>query len=274
MPRRAGVPDGRMNDPAYQRLTQWLEGLDSAAVAFSGGADSGLLLALARDAWGGRVLALTLVAPYMVRQEISDAVAFASGLGVRHELLELSMPQSMEDNPPERCYLCKHALYEQLTAAAERLGFGTVLDGTNLDDLKDYRPGLRAVRERGIRTPLLDCSITKADVRRISHALGLPSWRKPTNACLLTRLPFGQRVTMSALQRIEEAERILLAHGFDWVRVRLHGGLARIEVAREQRGRLLAEAEAVVTALRALGFRHVTLDLEGYRLGSMNEPVD
>jgi uncharacterized protein len=263
-----------MSDPAYQRLLEWLQGLCSGAVAFSGGADSGLLLALARDAWGGRVAALTLVAPYMARQEISDAVAFAAGLGVPHELVEFPMPQSMENNPPERCYLCKRALYEQLIAAAVRLGFDTVLDGTNLDDLKDYRPGLRAVRELGIRTPLLDCSITKADVRRISHTLGLASWRKPTNACLLTRLPFGQRVTMPALQRIEEAERLLLARGFDWVRVRLHGGLARIEVAREQRARLLAEADGVVTALKALGLRHVTLDLEGYRLGSMNEHAE
>ena len=263
-----------MDDPAYQRLLDWLKGLGSGAVAFSGGADSGLLLALARDACEGRLAALTLVAPYMARQEISEAVAFAAGLGVRHELIELPMPQSMEGNPPERCYFCKRALYEQLTAAAVRMGFKAVLDGTNLDDLKDYRPGLRAVRELGILTPLLDCAIAKADVRRISQALGLASWRKPTNACLLTRLPFGQRVTMSTLQRIEEAERVLLGQGFDWVRVRLHGGVARIEVARDQRSRLLAQSDGVVAALKALGFRHVTLDLEGYRLGSMNEPAD
>jgi uncharacterized protein len=119
----------------------------------------------------------------------------------------------------------------------------------------------------------LDCAIAKADVRRISRALGLASWRKPTNACLLTRLPFGQRVAMPTLQRIEEAERVLIGQGFDWVRVRLHGGAARIEVARDQRARLLAQSESVVVALKALGFHHVTLDLEGYRLGSMNEPA-
>lgn len=260
-----------MDDPAYQRLFDWLQRLGPVAVAFSGGADSGLLLALARDACGGRVAALTLVAPYIARQEISEAVAFAAGLGVRHELIELPMPGSMEDNPPDRCYLCKRAIYQRLIAAAEPLGFKAILDGTNLDDLKDYRPGLRAVRELGILTPLLDCAIAKADVRRVSHALGLASWRKPTNACLLTRLPFGQRVTMSTLQRIEEAERVLLGQGFDWVRVRLHGGVARIEVERDQRALLLAQADGVVGALKALGFQHVTLDLEGYRLGSMNE---
>ncbi len=263
-----------MDDPAYQRLFDWLQRVGPAAVAFSGGADSGLLLAVARDACGGRVVALTLVAPYIARQEISEAVAFAAGLGVRHELIEFPMHASMEDNPPERCYLCKRALYERLIDAAEPLGFKAILDGTNLDDLKDYRPGLRAVRELGVLTPLLDCAIAKADVRRVSHALGLASWRKPTNACLLTRLPFGQRVVMSTLQRIEEAERVLLAQGFDWVRVRLHGGVARIEVERDQRARLLAQSEGVVAALKALGFRHVTLDLEGYRLGSMNECAD
>lgn len=263
-----------MDDPAYQRLFDWLQRLGPAAVAFSGGADSGLLLALARDACGGRVAALTLVAPYIARQEISEAVAFAAGLGVRHELIELPMPGSMEDNPPDRCYLCKRALYERLIAAAAPLGFKAILDGTNLDDLKDYRPGLRAVRELGILTPLLDCAIAKADVRRISHALGLANWRRPTNACLLTRLPFGQRVTMPTLQRIEEAERVLLGQGFDWVRVRLHGKVARIEVERDQRPRLLARSERVVEALKALGFHHVTLDLEGYRLGSMNERAD
>lgn len=263
-----------MDDPAYQRLFDWLKRRGPVAVAFSGGADSGLLLALARDACGGRVAALTLVAPYIARQEISEAVAFAAGLGVRHELIELPMPGSMEDNPPDRCYLCKRALYERLIAAAAPLGFEAILDGTNLDDLKDYRPGLRAVRELGILTPLLDCAIAKADVRRVSHALGLANWRRPTNACLLTRLPFGQRVTMSTLQRIEEAERVLLGQGFDWVRVRLHGGVARIEVERDQRARLLARADLVVGALKALGFHHVTLDLEGYRLGSMNERAD
>jgi uncharacterized protein len=261
-----------MDDPDYRRLLARLGSLERAAVAFSGGADSGLLLAAAREACAGRVVALTLVAPYMARQEISEAVAFAATLGVRHELIELPMPAAMETNPPDRCYICKRALYESLAAAAARMGYFAVLDGTNLDDLADYRPGLRAVRELGIETPLLDCGIGKAAVRRIAQGLGLASWRRPTNACLLTRLPFGERIAMATLQRIEEAERVLLARGFDWVRVRLHGDLARIEVARDQRARLLAESDAVVAALKSLGFRHLTLDLEGYRLGSMNEP--
>lgn len=264
---------GPTDDPIYLRLSDWLRRLDTCAVAFSGGTDSGLLLALARDACEGRVAALTVVTPYTVRQEVSDALALAAQLGVRHELIELPLPQSMEDNPPDRCYLCKRALYEQLAAVAVGIGFTSVLDGTNLDDISDYRPGLRAVRELGILTPLVECAVTKAEVRRLAKSLGLASWRKPTNGCLLTRLAFGQRIAMPTLQRIEEAERVLLGMGFDWVRVRLHAGLARIEVGRDQRGRLLAEGEAVVSVFKSLGFRHVTLDLEGYRLGSMNEPV-
>lgn len=263
-----------MPDSAYQRLLTQLATLKSAGVAFSGGADSGLLLAAAREACEGQVVALTVVAPYVARQEISEAVAFAAELGLRHELIELPIPDAMSENPQDRCYLCKRAFYERLTETAARLGLSAVLDGTNQDDLNDYRPGLRAVRELGIHMPLVDCGIGKAEVRRLSRELGLASWRKPTNACLLTRLPFGRRVTMPALQRVEEAERLLLELGFDWVRVRLHGGLARIEVAHEQRASLLEQSGVVVSALRALGFRHVTLDLEGYRLGSMNEFAD
>jgi uncharacterized protein len=259
-------------DPLYQRLLGSLAGLERAAVAFSGGADSGLLLAAAARACTGGVLAVTAVAPYMVRQEVSDAVAFAAGLAIPHELVELPMPRAMSDNPPDRCYHCKHALYELLREAAGRLGFPVLLDGTNRDDLDDYRPGLRALRELGIRTPLLDCGIGKAEVRRLSRSLGLASWRKPTNACLLTRLPFGATVSMPVLQRIEEAERMLIAQGFDWVRVRAHGGVARIEVEPSQRARLLAQGVAVAADLKALGFDYVTLDLEGYRLGSMNSP--
>jgi uncharacterized protein len=261
-----------MDDPLYQRLLASLGDLEQTAVAFSGGADSGLLLAAAVQACSGQVVALTAVAPFMVRQEISDAVAFAAGLGIRHELVELPMPEAMTDNPPERCYHCKRALYELLIATAERLGCTSILDGTNLDDMQDYRPGLRAVNELGVRTPLVDCAIGKADVRRLSQGLGLSTWDKATNTCLLTRLPFGTPVSMPMLQRIEEAERALIARGFHAVRVRAHGQLARIEVDAGERERALREGPALVATLKSLGFEYVALDLEGYRLGSMNTP--
>jgi len=259
-----------MGNEIYARLLERLRGLNVAAVAFSGGADSTLLLAAAKEALGDRVLALTAVTPYMERQEVVDTLALASQLGVRHELVELDMPEGIDANPPERCYICKRALYAKLLEVAREAGFPHVLDGSNLDDLSDYRPGLRALREMEIESPLLACKLTKADVRRLSESLGLSTWNKPTNACLLTRLPIGARVSMDDLQRVEEAERFLKKRGYAWVRVRKHGNLARIEVAPEQRSQLLLDAEAVTETLEGFGFRHVTLDLLGYRLGSMN----
>ncbi len=257
-----------MDDPLYLRLLDRLRGFEAVTVAFSGGADSALLLAAAQTALGDRVLALTAVAPYMVRQEIATSLALAAELGVRHELVEIPMPQGIEDNPPDRCYLCKRALYTRIIAVAEAAGFAPVLDGSNVDDLRDYRPGLRALGELGVESPFLGCGIGKADV-----PLGLSTWQKPTNTCLLTRLPFGRRITMEGLQRIEEAELLLLDRGYDWVRVRAHGDLARIEVAPELRQRALNEAEDLIAGLEGLGFRYVTLDLRGYQLGSMNAQV-
>lgn len=259
-----------MEDDTYGRLLERLRGMEAVAVGFSGGADSTLVLAAAKEALDDRVLALTVVTPFMERQEIADAVALSARLGVRHELVELDMASGMEANPPDRCYLCKHALYVKLLEVAREAGFGQVVDGSNLDDLSDYRPGLRALQELEIQSPLLACKISKAEVRRLSQSLGLPTWDKPTNACLLTRLTVGRHVSMEDLQRVEEAERFLRARGYTWIRVRMHGDLARIEVAPEQRRQLLEEAETVAKALEELGFHHVSMDLLGYRLGSMN----
>jgi len=259
-----------MEDDTYERLLAHLRKMKAAAVGFSGGTDSTFLLAAAKAALGERVLAITAVAPYMERQEVADALALSAGLEVRHELVELDMPGAMASNPPHRCYLCKRALYGKLLQVAQEAGLDRVLDGSNLDDLGDYRPGLRALRELRISCPLIACKIGKAEVRRLSEALGLPTWNKATNACLLTRLPIGQRVSMEILHRVEEAERVLRARGYSWVRVRMHAELARIEVAPEQRRILLEDAEEVCAALEALGFRYVSLDLLGYRLGSMN----
>ena len=247
-----------------------LEGLETAAVAFSGGADSTLLLALARERLGGeRVIALTAVTPYMVRQEIGDAVGLTSSLGVRHELVEMPMPDGMEVNPPDRCFRCKRAMYLRLLESAAEYGFETLLDGSNADDADEQRPSLRALRELGIRSPFIDAGIDKAAVRAIARDMNLPTWHKPTNACLLTRLAFNARFSMDQLQRIEEAERFLTGLGYTWVRVRCHGDLARIEVAPVQRERLLSDAGVVIEGIQRFGFRHVAMDLAGYQSGSM-----
>jgi uncharacterized protein len=260
-------------DPRFQAVVESLRNAGSVAVAFSGGVDSTLLLACAREALGAeQVVALTAVTPYMVRQEIGDAVVLADELGLRHELVEMDMPAGMEDNPPDRCYRCKRRMYELLRERAELLGHEKLLDASNLDDAERNRPALHALRELGVGTPFIQQGVDKDGVRAISQALGLPTWRKPSNACLLTRLRHNQPVSMRELQRVEEAERLLIERDFESVRVRCHGNVARIEVAPTQRERLVRQADEVGEALQGLGFRHVCLDLFGYRQGSMDDP--
>jgi uncharacterized protein len=232
--------------------------------------DSSLLVALAREAYGEEALALTVAAPQMACWEIEEARQLASSLGVRHRVVDLPLLPAIRDNPPERCYLCKRALFRELRALAAVAGLAGLLDGTNRDDLGDHRPGLRALRELGISSPLAACGLTKADVRALSRRLGLPTWDKPAYACLLTRLPHGTPVTEEDLRRIEAAERLFIELGYPGVRVRTHGDLARIEIDPAEHPRLLGEAGAIAARLQHLGYRHVTLDLLGYRSGSMN----
>ena len=269
---RAGAREDNI-DKRFDALRALLRKHQTVAVAFSGGADSTLLLAEARDALGAdHVAALTAVTPYMVRQEIGDAVGIAAELGMRHELVEMDMPEGMETNPRDRCYRCKRSMYGLLLQRAEEMGFRTLLDACNTDDADIGRPGLIATRELDIGSPFIACGIDKDAIRAQAKLLGLPTWRKPNNACLLTRIRFDERVSMDRLQQIEEAERFLSARDYTWVRVRSHGDLARIEVAREQRQRLLDEADLIGDGIRAFGFNYVALDLVGYQLGSMNEP--
>ena len=259
-------------EAGFQRLLELLRGLDSVAVACSGGLDSSLLLAAAQMALGDRVLALTVVTPYMAVEEIVDAKALTAQLGVQHRVLELPMPAEIAHNPPDRCYLCKRALFAELKSVASREGFAWLADGSNRDDLDDYRPGMRALRELDIRSPLLEADLGKAEIRRYARALNLPVWDKPASACLLTRLPYGTKVRFELLRRVETAESALRALEFGTVRVRCHDDLARIEVDRADLTRLLDEnvGSKVVAALTGCGFRYVTLDLQGYRMGSFN----
>ena len=254
-----------------------LRGLGSAAVAFSAGVDSSFLLDLAAEVLGARVLAVTARSRVVPRQEQEEAEAFCRARGIRQsfvEVEELSIP-GFADNPPDRCYLCKRELFGKIRETAASEGMAAVLEGSNLDDDGDYRPGRRALRELGVLSPLREAGLTKDEIRALSRERGLPTWQKPSLACLASRFPYGQRLTAEALARVERAERWLAARvdGLGQLRVRCHGDLARIEVAPDRFPSLVAGAREIVAAFRSMGFAYVSLDLQGYRTGSLNETL-
>ena len=260
----------------YGALKASLAGLGRAAVAFSAGVDSALLLRAAHDALGENALAVTARHRAFPQREFDAARDLCAALGVRLlavEFDELAVP-GFAENPPDRCYLCKKALFGAILSAAAAEGFPLVCEGSNLDDEGDYRPGMRALAELGVKSPLREAGMNKAEIRALAKALGLPVWDKPAYACLATRIPYGETVTPEKLARIEAAENVLADLGFRQRRVRLHGGLARIELEQEQIPRLADPAlrRQIDEALRALGFRHVTLDLGGYRTGGGMTP--
>lgn len=249
--------------------------LPDALVCFSGGIDSTLVLAVAHEQLGTRALALTALSPSVSEAEHSDAVRIARTIGAQHELVqtqELQRPAYVRNNP-DRCYHCKTELYHVARDVASRRGFTVILNGTNSDDLGDYRPGLKAAKEALVQSPLADLSFTKADVREAARTLGLDTWDKPAAACLASRLPYGTSVTVERLQQVANLEAFLRDSGIRHVRVRYHADLARIEVAPQDFPRLVdsAFAQALHQAGRAAGFTYVTLDLAGYRQGSHNE---
>jgi pyridinium-3,5-biscarboxylic acid mononucleotide sulfurtransferase len=252
-----------------------LEGYGQVVVAFSGGVDSAFLLAIALDALGERCHAVTAVSPTMARSEIADARALAAELGLadRHHVVEsheLEVP-GFADNPTHRCALCKTELMDVAGPIAERLGGAPIALGTNLDDLGDVRPGIAAARERGARMPLVDAGLSKADVRELSRELGLRTWDKPQLACLSSRFPYGTRITLDRLRRVDAFEDGLRALGFRQLRVRFHDAIARIELDTAELARIVEVRDAVVALGKELGFAYVALDLAGFRSGSLNE---
>ena len=261
----------------YQALQRMIADAGPAVVAFSGGVDSTLLLRVARDVLGpDRVLAATATSPSFPAHERNEAAELAQSLGVRHAVLatdEMNNSQFVS-NSPQRCYFCKQELFTRLRTLAEQAGLRAVLEASNADDESDYRPGLKAVRELGVRSPLREARLSKADVRALSRELGLPTHDKPSFACLASRIPYGEPITEEKLRRIEKAEDLLRELGFRQFRVRRHGLLARIELGAHEDGSALLRGETrnrLVKELKALGYRYVALDLEGYRTGSMNE---
>jgi uncharacterized protein len=259
-----------------EHLRRVVSSLDGAVVAFSGGTDSALVAAVAAEQLGTRALAVTAVSPSLPPGELAEARAFAERVGIRHRSVRTRETEREEylSNGADRCYHCKSELYGVLGRVALEEGLPAVVSGANLDDLGDYRPGLRAAAEREVRHPLVEAGFTKQDVRDAARDLGLPSWDKPASACLSSRIPHGVRITVEELSRVGRAERALKELSFRQVRVRVHGDVARIEVQAEDLARL-AEPEArerAVEALKGLGYRYVALDLEGFRSGSMNPP--
>ncbi len=257
------------------RLERTLTGYRSVLVALSGGVDSTLLLRVAHGVSGTRVTALTTVSPTNPVEDTETAVTVARELGVEHvvvEANELEIP-NYAANPIDRCYFCKHHLYEICVAEATRRGIAVIVDGVNADDLGDYRPGLRAADEQRVRHPLVEAGLGKEELRTLSRALGLRTWDKPASPCLSSRFPYGTPITLEGVRMVARAEETLRALGFRDVRVRFHGDIARIEVGADELARFADAAvrASAVVGIREAGFQHVTLDLEGFRSGSLND---
>lgn len=260
----------------YNKLKEYISEFGSAVIAFSGGVDSTFLSKVCSDVLKDKALAVTATSSTYPEREFKEALKLAEEIGIRHKVIkseELDI-EGFSKNPINRCYYCKSELFSKLINVAKEEGLKYVFDGTNADDTGDFRPGRKAAKELGIVSPLLECGITKDDIRFLSKELGLPTWDKPAYACLSSRFPYGEEITVKKLSMVEMAENFLIDLGFSGFRVRHHGDIARIELRREQIGRMLDNElrDNVVKKLKEIGFKYIALDLEGYRTGSMNEP--
>lgn len=259
----------------YTYLQDYLKSLGSIAVAFSGGVDSTFLLRVAHDVLGDNVLAVTAASCSFPERELREAKKFCEENGIRHVVCqseELDI-EGFRQNPVNRCYLCKHELFEKIGEIAAENHLAAVAEGSNMDDNGDYRPGLQAVKELGVKSPLRQAGLNKDEIRQLSRILGLPTWNKQSFACLSSRFVYGETISEEKLSMVDRAEQLLLDLDFHQVRVRIHDKLARIEILPEEFSRLLDDSvrNTIYDTLKSLGFTYVTLDLAGYRTGSMNE---
>ena len=257
----------------YDQLKQIFRDMDSLIVAYSGGIDSTLVLKVAYDCLGDRVLGVTALSASMPAEEQKEAQEIARQIGVAHTQI---ISHETEDarylaNAPDRCFFCKSEVYDQLVEYAQEHGFQTIADGSNADDVGDHRPGRQAAREHGVRSPLQEAGFTKAEVRELARELGLPNWDKPAAACLASRIPYGTLITIQTLSQVEQAEAALKRLGFKQLRVRHHDNIARIEIEPDEFARILNYRDEITRSLKNLGYAYITLDLEGFRSGSMNE---
>ena len=258
-------------------LKKYIADLKSLAVGFSGGVDSSFLLAVAHEVLNDRAIAVTAVDASIPERELEEAKAFCKERGIRHILCKVD-PLSIDayrNNTPDRCYFCKKGVFSNIRKIAEENGIEYVAEGSNTDDMGDYRPGLRAVSELSVKSPLREAGLSKAEIRMLSKEMGLPTWSKPACACLASRFVYGEEITEEKLHMIDSAEQFLIEHGFFEERVRMHGNIARIEVPPADIARIAAEdiRDAIYERFKSLGFMYVTLDLKGYRTGSMNEAL-
>jgi uncharacterized protein len=269
--------DKRVARSKKNKLVQQIKEMESLLVAFSGGVDSTFLLALAHEALGKKVLAVTASSPVHPIRETDSARDFVRKAGIRHTIIhteELTRPEFVS-NTAERCYYCKRGLLELLFEISRKEGIKHVAHGANVDDLKDFRPGFRAAREIGVKAPLVDVQLGKEEIRFLSKEMGLDTWDKPSMACLASRIPYGDSITEENLKMVAEAEAFLAQSGFRQFRVRCHGNLARIEVENPDIKKIIEGRfrESLVEKLRQIGFLHIAVDLEGYRSGSMNRAL-
>ncbi|KOR26300.1 ATP-dependent sacrificial sulfur transferase LarE [Clostridium sporogenes] len=260
----------------YNNLINYLRGLQSVAVAFSGGVDSTLLLKAAKDALGDKAISITVVASYIPKWEIKEAKELADDIGIKSYFIEVPMFEEIRFNPEDRCYKCKKSVFNKIKDLAKEQGIKYIVDGTNADDTKDYRPGMKALKELEVKSPLLENFINKEEIRILSKELKLDTWNKPAYACLLSRIPYNQEIKKEDLIRIEKAEVYMMKLGFRAVRVRSHGDLARIEVPQNVRVKLFNESilDKISKEFKKLGFKYVTVDIEGYKMGSLNAEIN